>query len=114
MNADSAVVPTTSASRGQQIAIYITGAGAVSPAVSTGAAPASSTALANLPKPLQSLIVTVGGVAATVAFQGTPAGLVGVTQINFVVPTGIGTGTLPVVVSVGGIPSASATLTVTN
>jgi len=114
MDANGAVVPTTSASRGQQIAIYITGAGAVSPAVSTGGAPASSTALADLPKPVQSLIVTVGGVAATVAFLGTPPGLVGVTQINFVVPTGIGTGALPVVVSVGGIPSASATLTITN
>ena len=39
-----ALVPTASAALGQEIAFYITGAGAVSPAIATGAAPAASTA----------------------------------------------------------------------
>ncbi len=38
-----ALVPTPSAAPGQEIAFYITGAGAVSPAISDGAAPAAST-----------------------------------------------------------------------
>jgi len=56
-----AVVPSAIGSRNQDIAIYITGAGAVSPGVSTGAAPDAATALANLPQPSQQVTVTVGG-----------------------------------------------------
>jgi uncharacterized protein (TIGR03437 family) len=37
-----------------------------------------------------------------------------VVQINYQVPSGIGTGLQPVVVSVGGVPSATATVLVTN
>ena len=44
-----ALVPTATAALGQEIAFYITGAGAVSPAIATGAAPAASTAIADLP-----------------------------------------------------------------
>jgi uncharacterized protein (TIGR03437 family) len=59
-------------------------------------------------------MVTVGGLQAATQFIGIPYGLVGVTQINYQIPTGIGTGTQSVVVSVNGIASASAKLTVTN
>ncbi len=109
-----ALVPTPTGAHGQEIAFYITGAGAVSPAIPTGAAPAASTALTALPEPAQTTTVTIGGAAATVDFIGIPPGLVGVTQINVQVPTGIATGTQPVVVKVGGIASSAATLTVTN
>src|SRR3984957_10253894 len=61
-----APVPFSTAARGQVITLFITGAGAVSPAVSTGAPPASGTAIADLPKPLGAVTVTVGGVAAPV------------------------------------------------
>jgi uncharacterized protein (TIGR03437 family) len=105
-----ALVPTASASTGQEIGFYITGAGAVSPAISTGAAPASSTALANLPMPVQATTVTIGGANATIDFIGIPAGLVGVTQINVTVPSGIASGAQPVIVTVGGIQSAPATV----
>ncbi len=114
MDQNGVVVPTGSAARGQEIAIYITGAGAVSPAVSTGAAPLSSTALVDLPKPLQSATVAVNGVPASIVFIGIPPGLVGVTQINFQVPSGINTGAQPVVVKVGGVASSAVTLNVTN
>jgi len=109
-----ALVPTATASIGQEIAFYITGTGAVSPAVPTGAAPAASTALANLPQPVQATIVTIGGASATIDFIGIPAGLVGVTQINVQVPSGIAAGAQPVVVTIGGVASAPATVTITN
>ena len=113
-NSAGALVPTNSAAIGQQIALYITGAGAVEPVISDGAAPASSTALADLPWPGQSTTVTIGGAAATIDFIGIPAGLVGVTQINVTVPEGIPAGVQPVVVTVGGVASPAATITITN
>ncbi|MBZ5604139.1 MAG: Ig-like domain repeat protein [Acidobacteriia bacterium] len=113
-DATGTVVPFPSAARGAQIAIYITGAGAVSPVVSTGAAPAATTALANLPRPSQSVAVTVGGAVANLDFIGIPPGLVGVTQINFTIPNGVNPGAQPVIVKIGGVLSATATLNVTN
>ncbi len=113
-NASGALVPTASATIGQEIAFYITGAGAVSPAISDGAAPALSTPLADLPKPLQFTTVTVGGVNAPIDFIGIPWALVGVTQINVQIPSGVPAGVQPVVVTVDGIPSPPATITITN
>jgi uncharacterized protein (TIGR03437 family) len=111
---NSVLSPTGSAARGQEIAIYVTGAGAVSPSVSTGAAPSASTALANLPVPTQAVTVTVGGTQATIDAILVPTWSVGVTQINFTVPGTITIGAQPVVVTVGGVSSAPATLNVTN
>jgi len=110
--AAGALVPTATGAPGQEIAFYVTGVGAVTPAVSTGAAPAASTALANLPAPQQSTTVTIGGAKATIDFIGIPYGLVGVTQINVQVPSGIASGAQPVVVTVGGVASAPATITI--
>jgi uncharacterized protein (TIGR03437 family) len=109
-----ALAPTAAAARGQEIAFYITGAGPVSPAISTGAAPAASTAIADLPKPVQPTSVTIGGATANIDFIGIPSGLAGVTQINVQVPSGIATGSQPVVVTVGGVASAPAMITITN
>jgi uncharacterized protein (TIGR03437 family) len=109
-----ALVPTATASPGQEIAFYITGTGAVSPAIADGAAPATSTALADLPMPVQPTTVTIGGTAATIDFIGIPAGLVGVTQVNVQVPSGVAAGVQPVVVTVGGVASAPATVTIVN
>ncbi len=105
-----ALVPTAAASAGQEIAFYITGAGAVSPAIATGTAPAASTALANLPKPVQPTTVTIGGALATIDFIGIPPGLVGVTQINVQIPGGLAVGAQFVVVTVDGVASAPATV----
>jgi uncharacterized protein (TIGR03437 family) len=113
-DSSGALVPTATATPGLEIAFYITGAGAVLPAISDGAAPPSSTALADLPAPVQPTTVTIGGIEAHIDFIGIPWALVGVTQINVVVPTGIATGVQPVVVTVGGVASAPATITITN
>jgi uncharacterized protein (TIGR03437 family) len=109
------VVPFGSAARGDVITLYITGAGVVTPYVATGAAPSLSTPLGNLPRPVQSVTVTVGGVPAdNITFVGIPWGLVGALQVNYQVPSGVASGAQAVVVSVGGVASAAATLNVTN
>jgi uncharacterized protein (TIGR03437 family) len=99
--------------RGGVFTLYLTGAGAVSPAIPTGAAPAVTTPVAQLPAPVQTPTVTIGGVQAVIEFAGIPASLVGVTQVNVRVPSTAPLGTQPVVVTIGGIPSAPASLSVT-
>jgi uncharacterized protein (TIGR03437 family) len=110
--ADGTLVPSNSSSRGGALAMFITGQGAVSPAVPTGAAPAASTPLSQLPAPVLPVSVTVGGSTAQVLFVGIPPGLVGVTQVNFQVPANAPLGPQPVVVTVGSVASLPVTLTV--
>ena len=108
------IVPVSSGSRGQAIFFYITGMGAVSPPISNGAAPSSSSALSDLPRPTQNVTVSIGGAPATIDFKGITPGLVGVMQINVQVPNGIPTGAQKVIVSIGGIPSQAATVNIVN
>lgn len=112
IDAAGSLVPVNSASTGQIISLYITGQGAVAPTIGTGEAPPLGTSTANLPAPQQPVKLTVGGVPAQIQFAGIPPTLVGVTQINFVVPTGLARGTQAVVVSIGGISSPPASLTI--
>jgi uncharacterized protein (TIGR03437 family) len=56
----------------------------------------------------------LGGVPANVSFAEVSYGLVGVTQINFVMPDGVLPGAQPVVVTVGGVAAPPAKVTVTN
>jgi uncharacterized protein (TIGR03437 family) len=109
-----AIVPYGNAIRGQITTLFVTGTGSMTPAIPTGAAPAAGTPVANLPQTDLATSVTVGDVPAPVDFIGVPAGLVGVTQINFQVPGGVGTGAQSVVVTVGGVASAPAMLVVTQ
>jgi len=109
-----AVVPNASAARGQIVSLYLTGAGAVMPQISTGAAPPATTAVTDLPTPVASTTVTIGGSGASIQFAGIPYGLVGVVQINCQVPSTVNTGAQPVVVTVGGVASAPAILNITN
>jgi uncharacterized protein (TIGR03437 family) len=60
------------------------------------------------------VVVTVGGMPAKVTFAGVTSGLVGVTQINFVVPSNLAAGPQKVVVTVGGIAAPPANLTITK
>jgi uncharacterized protein (TIGR03437 family) len=110
--ANGTATPLSSGVRGQDTTIYITGEGQVTPSLATGSAPSSNTPLARLPKPLLPYSVTVGGIQAAIDFIGIPAGLVGVTQINFKVPSSVPPGVQPVVVTVGTASSNSANLTV--
>jgi uncharacterized protein (TIGR03437 family) len=109
-----AAAPFSSAARGQTTTLFITGDGAVSPALATGSSPSSGTPVSQLPKPTLPVKLTVAGLPATIAFYGIPSGLVGVTQINYVIPADTPVGVQPVVVTVGGVASQAANLTVTE
>jgi uncharacterized protein (TIGR03437 family) len=99
------LVPFSSGKPGDVLLAYVTGDGDLNPGTSTGASPASGTALSRLPKPRLPVTLTVGGIKADIAFVGVPPGLVGVTQINFTVPADASPGVQPVVVNVGGVDS---------
>jgi uncharacterized protein (TIGR03437 family) len=109
---NSSGASTGAARQGDALVTYTTGEGDVTPSLATGATPASTTPLASLPKPRQTVSVTVGGVPASLIFVGIPSGLAGVTQINFTVPANAPLGKQPVVVTVGGVASPALELTV--
>jgi uncharacterized protein (TIGR03437 family) len=111
---NGAIVPNGSAIGGQLTTLYVTGAGSMTPSIPTGAAPAAGTSLTDLPQPVQETTITIGGIPSPIEFIGIPPGLVGVTQINFQVPSGVGIGTQSVVVTVGGVSSTPANLSVTQ
>jgi uncharacterized protein (TIGR03437 family) len=114
VGANSALVPSATATRGSIVSLYMTGTGAQTPAIATGAAPASTTPLSQLPVPAAPYSITVGGTSTTYTFFGIPPFLVGVTQVNFLVPTSVALGVQPVVVTVGGVASVAANLTITQ
>jgi uncharacterized protein (TIGR03437 family) len=110
--ADGALVPNASGKIGDALLAFITGDGDQTPTLATGSTPAAGTAAARLPKSRLPVSMTIGGVLAHVVFNGVPNGLAGVTQLNFTVPAGIASGVQDVVVTVGGIASPPAKLTI--
>jgi uncharacterized protein (TIGR03437 family) len=108
------LVPASAAARGGVLTMFITGEGAVAPALITGASPSATTPIAGLPAPILPITVTVGGIPANILFSGIPPALVGVTQVNFAVPGNAQTGVQPVVVTSNGVASAPVTITVTG
>jgi len=95
------MVPYASGDRGQTLVMFVTGEGDVTPALATGATPKGGTAASNLPTPVLSASLTIGGAPATIDFIGVPPGLAGVTQINFTVPSNAPTGPQPVELTIG-------------
>jgi uncharacterized protein (TIGR03437 family) len=85
----SLVTPSNPAKAGETLQLYLTGLGSVTPSVADGAA-ASTTTLSVVDG---QVAVYVGGVTSKVAFAGLAPGFAGLYQINFVVPSGITTGT---------------------
>ena len=96
------LVPFSSGARGQILTLFVTGYGAVTPKIATGAAPAAGTPLTQLPTPSETISLTVGGQSAPISFAGIPSGLVGAMQVNFQVPNNAPLGPQPVVITVGG------------
>jgi uncharacterized protein (TIGR03437 family) len=113
-NQPQALVPVSTGAPGDTLQLFITGEGVVSPPLPDGATPFLATPVNLLPQPLLPVSVTVGGMSAQIAFIGIPSGLAGTTQINFVIPGNVPTGAQPVVVTVGGVATPAATLTVTQ
>jgi uncharacterized protein (TIGR03437 family) len=57
--------------------------------------------------------VTIGGVSAKVQFSGLTPGFAGLYQVNVQVPDGVSPGdAVPVVVTIGGVSSNTATIAV--
>lgn len=110
--ANGAPVPNESAKRGDVITLFVTGEGAVTPAPNPGDVPAGVNT-----KPTQSVSVSVGGVtvpAAGLTYVGVPVWAIGATQINYTVPATTPLGRQPLIVTVGGVASAPATITITQ
>ena len=109
-DASSLMVPYQTTGRGAAAFLFATGDGLfATPAVTTGTVPAAGMLTTGTTR----ATVTVGGVAAVTTFVGVPSWSIGVTQINFTIPATAPLGSQPVVVSVGGVPSAPAYVTVT-
>jgi uncharacterized protein (TIGR03437 family) len=113
LDGSKATNPNRTAKAGQATFLYITGEGQVTPSLADGTSPSADTPLAQLPKPTEAVTVTVGGIASPqITFVGIPSGLVGVTQINFVVPSNVPSGLQPVVVTVGTVSTPAAYITI--
>jgi uncharacterized protein (TIGR03437 family) len=91
---------------GSYVTLYCTGGGQTNPAGVTGSISGSF-----LKWLVQNVTATIGGQPATVSFDGAAPGYIdGFLQLNLLVPAGVH-GTVPVVLTVGGIASpATATL----
>ena len=111
-DANGNLVPIPVVKAGTALALYVTGTGDVTPALKTAYSPSAGTALANLPKPVLPLSVTVAGAPAFVEFAGITPGLIGVTQVNILVPSSSPLGNQPVVVTVAGASSAPVNIVV--
>jgi uncharacterized protein (TIGR03437 family) len=96
------------AARGSIAVLYMTGNGILSPSATDGEVTSANL----LRKPVKDLQLRVGGIvvpATGILYNGAaPATIVGVTQVNFVIPNAVSPGNaVPVEVAVGGIASAS-------
>jgi uncharacterized protein (TIGR03437 family) len=109
---DGTLAGSPTGKQGQTISAWVTGEGDLTPSTPTGATPPSGTSASRLPRPRLPVTVSIGGVQAPVTFAGLQSGMVGVIQVNFTIPTTVATGVQPVVISVGGVSSPSATVTV--
>jgi uncharacterized protein (TIGR03437 family) len=100
--------PTNPAHAGSYIIAYLTGSGPVTPAVADGA-PTGSTGLV---QPTLTPTVTIGGQTATVLGSALTPGFVSLLQVNVTVPSGLAAGSYPMVVTIGGQVSNSATVSI--
>jgi len=94
LHADYSLVSTSSpAKAGETIQIFLTGLGAVTPAVSAGAAAPSSPLSQTVNAPQVYLTDPSGNsVQPVVAFSGLAPGLGGLYQLNVTIPSGVGVG----------------------
>jgi uncharacterized protein (TIGR03118 family) len=90
------------AAAGTVVVFYVTGLGQTDPPGQDGVR-YGSLVLAETVAPVTA---TIGGQAAQVIYAGSaPGQIAGVMQVEMVVPTGAGTGSVPVVITTGGVNS---------
>jgi uncharacterized protein (TIGR03437 family) len=97
------------AKAGETVSVFCTGLGFVSNAPDPGA-PALSNPLS---RTLGTTTVTLGGQPVTVSFSGLAPGYVGLYQVNIKIPSGGPSGAaVPMILSIGGVTSNTATIAV--
>jgi uncharacterized protein (TIGR03437 family) len=95
--------------KGEAISIFCTGLGAVTGTVSTGSPAPSAELISTTTLPE----VRIGGARAEVLFSGLAPDLIGVYQVNAVVPAGAASGSAVLMsLSIGGIESNAVTVAV--
>jgi len=107
-NADGTINSSTNpAARGSNIFLYATGAGVTSPADTDGATENGPGHV-----PVAPLSVTIGGVNAPLGTNGsTPRDVSGVVELMVTIPAGITTtGSVPVVLTAGGVATTQPTV----
>ncbi len=99
------------AAKGSVISIYATGEGQIKPAGTTGCV---TSLAAPYPVPVATPITaTIGGVPATLSYNGEAPGLVcGVLQVNAMIPTTVASGPQPIVLTLGTGTNSQQTITV--
>ena len=100
------VTPETPAAAGSQVVIYLSGAGPYGQELQSGTAAAERVETMHAP------IVTVGGTEAAVTYSGSFPGVAGMSQIHFMVPTGLPSGKADLTVSIHGTHSNTVSLAV--
>jgi uncharacterized protein (TIGR03437 family) len=108
---DGTLYATPTARRGGYATLFVTGIGDVTPTPITGYAP-TTTVVSSLPRPMLPLSATVGGVPAFIQFAGIGRGLIGMGQVNILLPSTTPLGKQPIVITVNGKPSPPVTVTV--
>jgi uncharacterized protein (TIGR03437 family) len=90
-NADGSVVTADNpAKAGEGVQIYVSGLGAVNPAVADGAASPTAEPFARVVNELQG--VFINGVSANFTYAGLAPGFAGLYQINVIIPAGLPAG----------------------
>jgi len=104
-----ATVANLTAVAGSIVVFYASGAGQTNPAGVDG-----SVATPPFPVPTQNVSVTIGGVQATLLYQGAaPYEIAGLLQINAVIPAGLSpSDAAPLVLTVGNAASQTASIAI--
>ena len=107
LNQDSSVnSPSNPAAKGSVVVLYGTGEGATDPPGVDGQIAGSV-----LPKPKLPVSVTINGKDAVVLYAGAaPSEVAGLIQVNVLLPDGINSGSVPVVLRVGSATSQAGVL----
>ena len=102
---DGALFRKPAVKRGSYTTFYATGMGDVTPALLTGFSP-TTTVISSLPRPVLPPQVTIGGVQTFVQFAGVGRGMIGMQQINILLPANVPSGNQPLVITLNGVSSA--------